>query len=217
MACFVKECGMNLTARCCSLRALILSLLCAAWPGLLTAQVVAADASLKMSEPMPLQSGPEVGATIHSFFVRAVTGPHRNRSVCYVCRYGTRPVVAVFMQEVDPDLPKLLKAIDGFVDDNRVAGLRSFGVLVTDDSASVVPTLQTMAFDERIRMPLTASTTTIASSDSLRLNEKAATTIVLYHKVKAVSSLAFSRGSIDDAAIAETLRQLKSLIETSKR
>ena len=208
---------MNLTARCCSLHALILSLLCAVWAGLLTNAVGAADASLKMSDAMPLQSGPEAGATIHSFFVRAVTGPHRNRSVCYVCRYGTRPVVAVFMQEVDPDLPKLLKAIDEFVDDNRVAGLRSFGVLVTDDSASVVPTLQTMAFDEQIRMPLTASTTTITSQDSLRLNERAATTIVLYHKVKAVSSLAFSRGSIDDAAIAETLRQLKSLIETSKR
>jgi hypothetical protein len=208
---------MNLTARCCSLRALILPLLCAVWAGLLMNPVGAADASLKMPEAKPLQSGPETGATIHSFFVRAVTGPHRNRSVCYVCRYGTRPVVAVFMQEVDPNLPKLLKAIDGFVDENRVAGLRSFGVLVTDDSASVVPTLQTMAFDEQIRMPLTASTTTIASQDSLRLNEKAATTIVLYHKVKAVSSLAFSRGSIDDAAIAETLRQLKSLIETSKR
>jgi hypothetical protein len=208
---------MNSTARCCSLRALILSAFYAVLTGLTTIEASAADAPLKMPGAMPLQSGPETGATIHSFFVRAVTGPHRNRSVCYVCRYGTRPVVAVFMQEVDPDLPKLLKAIDGFVDDNRVAGLRSFGVLVTDDSASVVPTLQTMAFDERIRMPLTASTTTIAGQDSLRLNEKAATTIVLYHKVKAVSSLAFSKGSIDDAAIAETLRQLKSLIETSKR
>ncbi len=205
---------MNLTARCCSLRALFLSLI---WAGLLTNKVVATDASLKMPEVMPLQSGPEIGATIHSFFVRAVTGPHRNRSVCYVCRFGTRPVVAVFMQEVDPDLPKLLKAIDGFVDENRVSGLRSFGVLVTDDSASVVPTLQTMAFDEQIRMPLTASTTTIVGQDSLSLNEKAATTIVMYRQVKAVSTLAFSRGSIDDAAVVRTLRELKSLIESDRK
>jgi hypothetical protein len=208
---------MKMTARCCSLRALMLSLLCAVWAGLLISEAFATDVSLKMPESMPLQSGPETGATIHSFFVRAVTGPHRNRSVCYVCRYGTRPVVAVFMQEVDPDLPKLLKAIDGFVDENRVSGLRSFGVLVTDDSAAVVPTLQTMAFDEQIRMPLTASTTTIAGQESLSLNEKAATTVVLYRKVKAVSTLAFARGSIDDAAVATTLRELKSLIEPDRQ
>ena len=90
---------MNLTARCCSLRALILSAFCAVLTGLTTIEAIAADASLKMPDAMPLQSGPETGATIHSFFVRAVTGPHRNRSVCYVCRYGTRPVVAVFMPE----------------------------------------------------------------------------------------------------------------------
>lgn len=208
---------MNLTARCCSLRALILSIVVAVLAGLMTFEARAADASIENTNTMPLKSGPEVGATIHSFFVRAVTGPHRNRSVCYVCRYGPRPVVAVFMQDVDPDLPKLLKAIDAFVDKNRVSGLRSFGVLVTDDSASVVPILQTMAFDERIRMPLTASTTTIAGQESLRLNEKAATTIVLYHKVKAVSTLAFSRGSIDDAAVDRTIKQLKSLIESTDR
>ena len=208
---------MNLTARCCSIRALILLILVAVFAGLVTFELHAADASLKPQAAMPLKSGPEVGATIHSFFVRAVTGPHRNRSVCYVCRYGPRPVVAVFMQDVDPELPKLLKAIDAFVDKNRVSGLRSFGVLVTDDSASVVPTLQTMAFDEQIRMPLTASTTTIAGQESLRLNEKAATTVVLYRNVRAVSSLAFARGSIDDAAVDRTIKQLKSLIESSER
>jgi len=208
---------MNLTARCCSLRALILSAVCAVAAGVPTIEASAADVSLKTGSGMPLQSGPETGATIHSFFVRAVTGPHRNRSVCYVCRYGPRPVVAVFMQDVDPDLPKLLKAIDGFVDENRVAGLRSFGVLVTDDSASVVPILQTMAFDEQIRMPLTASTTTIAGQEAMHLNEKAATTVVLYRNVRAVSTLAFSKGGIDDDAVETTLRQLKSLIESRER
>ncbi|MBI1312964.1 hypothetical protein GC176_16865 [bacterium] len=213
---------MNLTARCCSLRALVVSAVCllavcVGPAGLLPVEARAADAAQKMPDAKPLQSGPEVGATIHSFFVRAVTGPHRNRSVCYVCRYGSRPVVAVFIQDVDPELPKLLKAIDGYVDENRVSGLRSFGVLVTDDSASVVPILQTMAFDERIRMPLTASTTTIAGQDSLRLHEKAATTVVLYRDQRAVSTLAFAKGKIDDAAVVQTLRQVQSLIDSDQR
>jgi hypothetical protein len=47
---------------------------------------------------LELESGPKTGSTINQFFVRAVTGPHRNRSVCYVCRYGSRPVVMVLLQ-----------------------------------------------------------------------------------------------------------------------
>ena len=111
-----------------------------------------------------LKSGPKAGSTINQFFVRAVTGPHRNRSVCYVCRYGSRPVIMVLIQKPDPKIATLLKAIDAIVDDNRVSGLRSFGVLVTNESDRAVPILQTMAFDERIRMPLTAATTAIAGS-----------------------------------------------------
>ena len=63
----------------------------------------------------------------------------------------------VLIQKSDPKIATLLKAIDTIVDDNRVSGLRSFGVLVTDESDRAVPILQTMAFDEQIRMPLTAS------------------------------------------------------------
>lgn len=165
---------------------------------------------------VPLESGPEAGSSIQSFFVRAVTGPHRNRSVCYVCRYGSRPVVAVFIQKVDPQLPRLLQAIDRFVDDNRLSGLRSFGVLVTDQSSSVVPILQTMAFDGRIRMPLTASTTAIAGSSSWRLDKRAATTIVTYRKQKSVGTLAYADGAIDDAAVKRTLQALRTLIRDDR-
>jgi hypothetical protein len=120
----------------------------------------------------------------------------------------------VFVQRVDPRLPVLLKAIDGFVDRNRLSGLRSFGVLVTDDSRSVVPILQTMAFDERIRMPLTASTSTIAGRDAMSLNAEAATTLVLYREQRAVTTLAFPHGKIDDAAVEQTLKELRSLIDS---
>ena len=161
----------------------------------------------------PLESGPKSGATIHSFFVRAVTGPHRNRSVCYVCRYGSRPVVMVFVQKVDRKLPALLKAVDRIVDKNRVTGLRSFGVLVTDESSRAVPILQTMAFDERIRMPLTAATTAVAGPGGNRLHEDAATTVVLYREQKAVTNLAFKLGKLDDEAIRDVLAGIEDLLD----
>lgn len=160
-----------------------------------------------------LRSGPKVGSTIHQFFVRAVTGPHRNRSVCYVCRYGNRPVVMIFIQKSDPKIATLLKAIDVIVDENRVSGLRSFGVLVTDESSRAVPILQTMAFDERIRMPLTAATTAVAGPSCHNFHKDAATTVVLYRNQQAVQNFAFERGSISDKSIAPLTESLEKLIE----
>lgn len=160
-----------------------------------------------------LVSGPKFGATVQSFFVRAVTGPHRNRSVCYVCRYGSRPVVMVFIQKVDRELPTLLKAVDKIVDKNRITGLRSFGVLVTNESSQAVPVLQTMAFDERIRMPLTAATTAVAGPGGNRLHRDAATTVVLYRQQKAVTNLAFKYGKLDDKAIGNVLDRIKEMLD----
>ncbi len=159
-----------------------------------------------------LESGPKIGSTIHQFFVRAVTGPHRNRSVCYVCRYGSRPVVMVLIQESDPKIATLLKAIDSVVDDNRVSGLRSFGVLVTDESARAVPILQTMAFDEKIRMPLTAATTAIAGSSCHNLHEDAATTVILYRGQQAVRNFAFEMGGISERSIRPVMKSIEKLI-----
>jgi hypothetical protein len=159
-----------------------------------------------------LESGPKTGSTIHQFFVRAVTGPHRNRSVCYVCRYGSRPVVMVLIQKPDPKIATLLKAIDAVVDDNRVSGLRCFGVLVTDESALAVPVLQTMAFDERIMMPLTAATTAIAGPSCHNLHEDAATTVILYRNQQAVKNYAFGEGAIDERSIRPLLDGVKRLI-----
>lgn len=159
-----------------------------------------------------LQSGPETGSTIHQFFVRAVTGPHRNRSVCYVCRYGSRPVVMVLIQQTDPKVATLLKAIDALVDDNRISGLRSFGVLVTDESARAVPVLQTLAFDEQIRMPLTAATTAIAGSGCHNLHEDAATTVILYRNQHAVKNFAFERGQINEQSIRPVVTSVRQLI-----
>jgi hypothetical protein len=158
------------------------------------------------------ESGPKVGATIHPFFVRAVTGPHRNRSVCYVCRYGARPVVMVVMQKVDPKIGDLLTSIDEVIDENRVSGLRGFGVLVTDDSSRAVPILQTIAFDEKVHMPLTAATTAIAGASSHNLHRDAATTIILYRNQKAVEAVPLKTGQITPKEVTRIRKRITKFI-----
>jgi hypothetical protein len=161
-----------------------------------------------------LKSGPLSGAKIPSFFVRAVTGPHRNRSVCYVCRYGSRPVVMVLLQGVDKNVPDLFKALDKLLDSNRATGLRGFGVLVTDNSSKAVPILQTMAFDEKLRIPLTAATTAVAGPSCHNLHADAATTVIFYRGQTSISTLGFRKGELNPAAIKRVLGSAESLLKT---
>lgn len=163
-----------------------------------------------------LKSGPEAGATVQAFFVRAVTGPLKNRSVCYVCRNGDRPVVMVFLQGIDPHAVKLMKMIDRMTDAGRVNGARSFGVLVTDDSGVVVPTLQTLAFDGKIEMPLTSATTAISGPSAHRLHPDAATTVVLYRHQKVVASFGYRRGDLLETEIDRMQREIETFLEIGK-
>jgi hypothetical protein len=165
------------------------------------------------SPKKPLKSGPKSGTKVNSFFVRAVTGPHRNRSLCYVCRFGSRPVVMVLLQGVDKNVPDLFKALDKVLDAKRATGLRGFGVLVTDSSAKAVPILQTMAFDEKLRIPLTAATTAVAGPSCHNLNEAAATTIVFYRQQRTLETMGFRKGELNDAAIKRVLASIEELLK----
>src|SRR4051812_14009141 len=81
-------------------------------------------------ELLPLKSGLQVGEAVPQFYVRAVTGPLKNKSVCYVCRNGDRPVIMLLARKVTPEVTKLLKEVDQLVDSHRADGLRGFGVFV---------------------------------------------------------------------------------------
>ncbi|RMG39367.1 MAG: hypothetical protein D6725_05315, partial [Planctomycetota bacterium] len=112
----------------------------------------------------PLQSGRAVGETVPTFYVRAVTGPLQNRSVCYVCRNGARPVVMVLLRKIDRNVPRLLQALDREIDRHRAEGLRGFVVLLEDDLRKAIPLLQTMAFDNELQLPLTTAPVAIETS-----------------------------------------------------
>ena len=91
---------------------------------------------------------------IPSFYVRAVTGPLRNRSVCFPCRFGDRRVVMVVIHRLHSRIGLLMRNVDRMADRHRDSGVRSFGVWVTVSNQRSVSECQTFAFNERIQMPL---------------------------------------------------------------
>ncbi len=161
----------------------------------------------------PLESGRRIGEGVPSFYVRTVTGPLRNKSVCYVCRNGSRPCVMVLFRNTPPTLGQLLKAIDKVVDQNRARGLKSFGVLISADPGQAISRLQTLAFDQKIHLPLSVATDVVGLPSCQNVHRQAEVTVVLYRRQKVVARYGFRAGKLDPAATRRILAGIKLLLD----
>ena len=167
------------------------------------------------AERRPLESGRAIGQPVPSFYVRAVTGPLRNKSVCYVCRNGSRPCVMVLFRGTSRSLAQLLKAIDKVVDQNRAEGLKGFGVLLSPDPGRAISRLQTMAFNQKVSLPLSVATDVVSSPSCQNLHPQAEVTVVLYRRQKVVRRFGFRTKELDAAGTSRVLTGIKRLLDES--
>lgn len=168
------------------------------------------------AEAVSLESGPEVGEYVPTFYSRAVTGPLMNKSVCYVCRNGQRPVVAVYVRRFEPKLKSLLQNIDRVVDRNRVIGLRSFGVKLGEDPFRDVSAVQTFSFNNKIAMPLTVASDAVGVPSCQNIHHEAAVTVVLYRKRRVEESFAFRAGELSTDDVRTVIARVKEFAGESK-
>lgn len=168
------------------------------------------------AESQALVSGRAVGEHVPQFYVRAITGPLMNKSICYVCRNGDRPVIMVFLRDVVPGTADLLKELDRFVDQNRASGLRGFGVLLSENQRTATSKLQTLAYDHQLSLPLTMAHPQVESSENQNLHPHAAITVVLYHDHTVTASYAFREAEIDKDRIANVMTGVRELVAKAK-
>jgi len=167
------------------------------------------------AQRQPIESGRAIGQLVPSFYVRTVTGPLRNKSVCYVCRNGSRPCVMVLFRETPKALGKLLKAIDKVVDQNRAEGLKGFGVLISPEPGRAISRLQTMAFNQKVILPLSVATDVVGSPSCQNLHPQAEVTVVLYRRQKVVRRFGFRAKELDAAGTGRVLAGIKRLLDES--
>lgn len=154
-------------------------------------------------------TGSPTAALVPTFYSRVVTGPLMNKSVCYVCRNGNRPVVMVLIRKTDGALQTLLRGIDTVVDRHRAEGLRSFGVILSDEPGRSAPAVQTFAFDGEIAMPLCVTAEALAGPGGLSLERDADVTVVLYRQRRVKRQFTFRSGELDGEAIAQVVDQVR--------
>jgi hypothetical protein len=159
----------------------------------------------------PLQSGLKVGEKVVSFYVRAVTGPLKNKSVCYICRYGDRPVVMVVVRKITPELKALLKRIDAEIDQQRGAGLRGFGVFISEESQTLLPRVQTLAFDGGIELPLTIAAAPADGSAAGAIHSDAAVTVMLYRDLTVTANFAYRANELNQTEIERVISAVRRL------
>jgi len=182
-------------------------------PVVIPTTTAGADASKSVNAP--LRSGPTTGKEVPSFYVRAITGPQMNRSVCFVCRNGDRPVVMVLLRRLESGTSAVLKGIDELIDRRRADGLRAFGVMLSDEPSKIAPHLQTISFDEKLSMPLSVGPETLGEKDSLAVDPAASATIVVYRQRKVIWTAALRSNELRDDAVR--IRRTREIVEQAEK
>jgi hypothetical protein len=154
---------------------------------------------------------------VPSFYVRAVTGPLAGKSVCYVCRNGDRPVVIVLLRELGPETTALLKDLDRTVNRHRADGLRCFAVLLSNTAQRDSARLQTLAFDEKIDLPLTIAGETIVQGSTLAFPRESAVCVVGYQDRQVVNRSSFKSGNCDAAARRDILAATEKMLASKEK
>ena len=98
------------------------------------------------------RSGPQPGATVASFDVVDVSGPHKGERLCYVCSYGYSPVVVGFVRGEPAQAAELVARVQALANQHRAAGLKAFVVFI--GGRELRADIARLAAERRIQIPL---------------------------------------------------------------
>lgn len=149
-----------------------------------------------------VKSGLKPGEAPPAFLVQDATGPAAGTGkLCYRCRYGGNPVVAVFTHRLDASVTSLVKEVDAQVEKNKDKKLKAFVVLLTDDPDKAETKLKEIAEKNNIKnVPLTIYDGPLGPLD-YKLSPKAETTVLMWVKSDVKVNHAFSDGKLDQKSI----------------
>ncbi len=122
-----------------------------------------------------------VGDAAMPFLVRDCTGPAAGKRLCYMCRYGARPTVAVFIRDCSGTSDSIVKLIDTAVRDHRQRRLAAFVVLLAKDTESAEQQLKALAASAEIsETPLTIFSDAPNKLDAYGLGQDSPLTVMLW-------------------------------------
>ena len=172
--------------------------------------IVGLVASLAWAE---VKSGLQVGDSCGAFNVKDITGPNKGTSLCYRCKYGTRPVITIFTCEVNDELAKLVKEVDGVVGKNSDQKMAAFVVVLAEDADKVAPKLEALAKKEGIKnVPLTIFDGE-AGPEDYKIAKDASVTVMMWTKSEVKVNHALEKGGLNDSTIKEIIADSSKILK----
>ncbi len=173
--------------------------------------LVATGSNVRAEE---VKSGLKPGEAPPAFLVQDATGPAAGTGkLCYRCRYGGNPVVAVFTRKLDASVTSLVKEVDAQVEKNKDKRLKAFVVLLTDDPDNAESKLKEFAEKNNIKnVPLTIFDGPLGPLD-YKLSPKAETTVLMWVKSDVKVNHAFSDGKLDQKSIETILHDTAKILD----
>lgn len=170
------------------------------------AAVVASLALLGADAPKGLKSGVQVGGKVGAFEVLDVTGPNKDKKICYVCQNGAKPVTIIFTREINKEVAALVKAVDAAQKDSKKGA--AFLVLLDKDAKAGAEKLKKLQAETGVSIPLTVNDAGEDSPKGYELAKDVKTTVLVYKEQKVVSNFALNAISEKEvAAIAEAAKK----------
>jgi hypothetical protein len=156
-----------------------------------------------------LKAGDPIGA----FYVVKVAGPEDNvksgQTLCYRCKYGSRPMVMVFARETGGKVTDLLKQLDAAVAKNDDAQLKSFVTLIGSDSEKLKATAEKVASSTGVKnIPITVAEDNENGPSTYKLDPKAEVTIVVAKNSEVTAQHTFKAADVDVAAVMKEVQGL---------
>jgi hypothetical protein len=153
----------------------------------------------------------QAGDSIGPFYVTKVAGPEDNvtkgATLCYRCKYGSRPMVMVFARETGGKLGDLVKGLDAAVAQHEDAQLRSFVTLIGGNADTLKQTGEKMAASLGIKnVPVTVAEDTENGPSNYKLDPEAEITVVVANNSKVVAQHTFKANEIDIAALMKDVK-----------
>lgn len=155
----------------------------------------------------------KAGDAIGPFYVTKVAGPEdgvqAGKTLCYRCRYGSRPMVMVFTRETGDKVIDLAKQLDSAIAKNEDAQLRSFVTLIGGETDSLTQQAEKLAKASGVKnLPITVAEDTENGPTAYKIDPKSEVTIVVAKDGKVTAQHAFSASSLDVAAVMKEVASL---------
>lgn len=157
-----------------------------------------------------LQQGDAVGV----FYVTKVAGAEDDgvepgEDLCYRCRYGSSPMIMVFVRDTGGNVVDLLKQIDAAVAAHEDCRLKGLLTLIGEDASKLKEEASKLALSAAVKhVPVVIAKETKTGPLNYKLPGESAVSIVVAKDSQVVNTHFFSVGTIDVAAVMKEVRQI---------